>query len=416
MARKSAMNSVLLRRDFLAVFIVVVNAFSWYFPLYLFCESTLGRFQVESAFWLLAFGVQYMAAVGSAIVGVALVKRFPSRDTFLSVWMFVGVIASTSMVVLETFNIAYILVVSFLLGISLGLGFPSCLAYFGDYSIAENRGWLAGITFFASCLCTFSIGLLLSFSSLIVGALILAAWRGIGLFLFLLARPKKDYRKQNIIEVSYRSVLLDRSFLLYLVPWIMFCLINFLEHPVLTIFFEKDFASLMPIAEFGIGGLAALIGGWFADSVGRKRVIIFGFIMLGIGYATLGLFSDIILSWYLHLIVDGIAWGIFLLMFYMVIWSELAGTRAKEKYYLIGVLPFVISSYIQILFTPYAKLVDISAAFSLASLFLFLAVFPVLLAPETLPEKKIELKRLRKYVEKAKKVREKQEEKQSISG
>ena len=80
---------------------------------------------------------------------------------------------------------------------------------------------------------------------------------------------------------------------------------------------------------------------------------------------------------------------------------------SKEKFYLIGVLPFVVSSYIQILFTPYAKLIDISAAFSLASLFLFLAVFPILLAPETLPEKKIELKRLRKYVEKAKKIREK---------
>ncbi|MDH5780884.1 MAG: hypothetical protein OEZ29_09865, partial [Candidatus Bathyarchaeota archaeon] len=352
---------------------------------------------------------------GSAIVGTVLVKRFPSRDEFLSVWMFIGIIASASMVMLETFNMACILVVPFLLGISLGLGFPSCLAYFGDYSAEENRGRLAGITFFASCLCMFFIGLLLSFSTLVVGALILAAWRGIGLFLFRLTRSKQDYGKENVIEVSYRSVLLDRSFLLYLVPWIMFCLINFLERPVVTIrasaFFGEDFASFVSIAEFGIGGFVALIGGWFADSVGRKRVVIFGFIMLGIGYAVLGLFPSIILSWYLYIILDGVSWGIFSLMFYMVIWSELAGNRIKDKYYLVGVLPFLISSYIQMLFTPYAKLIDISAAFSLASLFLFLAVFPILLAPETLPEKKIELKRLRRYMEKAKKVKEKHEEK-----
>jgi len=357
-----------------------------------------------------------VAAVGSAIVGTALVKRFPSRDEFLSVWMFIGVIASASMVMLETFNMAYILVVSFLLGISLGLGFPSCLAYFGDYSTEENRGRLAGITFFASCLCMFFIGLLLSFSTLVVGALILAAWRGIGLFLFRLTRSKQDYSKENIIEAPYGSVLLDRSFLLYLVPWIMFGLINFLERPVVTIhasaFFGEDFASFVSIAEFGIGGFVALIGGWFADSVGRKRVVIFGFIMLGIGYAMLGLFPSITLSWYLYIILDGVAWGIFSLMFYLVLWAELAGNRIKDKYYLVGVLPFLISSYIQILFTPYAEFVPVSAAFSLASFFLFLAVLPLMYAPETLPKKVIEQKRLSKYLKDVEKIKAKHEKKQ----
>jgi len=411
MARNSVMNSVLLQRDFLAIFVTIVNAFSWYFPLYLFFQSTLGRLQLESTFLLAAFGVQYVAVVCSAIVGTALVKRFLSRDALLSVWMLVGIIASTSMIALETFGTAYVLLVSFLLGISLGLGFPSCLAYLGDYSIEENRGWLAGITFFASSLCIFFIGLLLSFSTLVVGALILATWRGTGLLLFLLTKSKQGCREEDTmharIEVSYKSVLLDRPFLLYIIPWIMFCLINFIEKPVVDNFFGEDIASFIPIAEFGIGSFAALIGGWISDSVGRKRVVIFGFITLGIGYAVLGLFPSIILSWYLYIILDGVAWGIFLLMFYLVMWSELAGNRIKDKYCLVGILPFLISSYIQILFTPYAKLIDISAAFSLASFFLFLAVFPILLAPETLPEKKIELKRLRKYVEKAKKIREK---------
>jgi MFS family permease len=414
MARKPVISNVLLQRDFLAVFVVVVNAFSWYFPLYLFFETTLGKFQMGSTSLLATFGVQYAAAVGSAIVGTALMKKISSRDTFLSVWMFVGIIASTLMVALETFNMAHVLLVSFILGVSLGLGFPSCLAYFGDYSTGENRGWLAGITFFASGLCILFIGLILSFSTLIVGALILAVWRGIGLFSFLLARSKQDYRKENMTEVSYRSVLRDRSFLLYLVPWIMFCLINFIEIGIENNLFGKEVASFMPIAEYGIGGFVALIGGWFADSVGRKRIVIVGFATLGIGYALLGLFPSIILSWYLYIILDGIAWGIFSLMFYLVIWSDLAGNRIKEKYYLIGVLPFFISSYIQILFEPYAELIHVSAAFSLASFFLFLAVLPLIYAPETLPEKKIELRRLKKYVEKAKEIREKHEEKRSI--
>jgi MFS family permease len=412
MGKNSSITSALLQREFLSVFIVVVNAFSWYFPLYLFFQNTLERFQMESTLFLAAFGVQCVATVSFAIVGTALVKRFPSRDVFLSVWMFVGIIASILMIMLETFNIAYILLVSFLLGISLGFGFPSCLAYFGDYSTVENRGWLAGITFFASGLCILFIGLIVSFSTLIVGVLILAAWRGIGLLLFLLARSKQAYRKENTIEVSYKSVLLDRSFLLYLVPWIMFFLINFLEAPVVDLFLGEAFTSFIPIAEFGIGGFVALIGGRFADSVGRKRVVIFGFIMLGIGYAVLVLFQSIILSWYLYIILDGVAWGILLPMFYLVICSELAGNRNKEKYYLIGLLPFLISSYIQVLFAPYAEfIVDVSGAFSLASFFLFIAVLPLLYAPETLPQKKIELRRLRSFAEDAKKAKEKYEEK-----
>jgi MFS family permease len=411
MERKTAISSTLFQREFLSVLIVVVNAFSWYFPLYLFFQNISEKFQIEPTFLLATFGVHCAAAVGFAVVGTALVKKISSRDTFLSVWMFIGIIASVLMVTLETSNTAYILLVSSLLGASLGLGFPSCLAYFGDHSTVENRGWLAGITFLASCLCMFFIGFILNFSTIVAGALILATWRGIGLFLFLLARPKEDYRKENLVGVSYRSVLLDRSLLLYLVPWTMFCLINFLEAPVLTLFLGEDFSSFVPISEYGIGGFVALIGGWFADSVGRKRVIIFGFIMLGIGYALLGLFQDIILSWYLYIIVDGVAWGIFSLMFYLVIWSELAETRNKEKYYLIGVLPFLIASYIQILFTPYAGEVDVSAAFSLASFFLFIAVLPLLYAPETMPQKKIELRRLRKFAEDAKKSKEKYERK-----
>jgi len=408
MPRNSAANSSLLQRDFLAVLINVANAFSWYFPLYILFEMVLGKFQVESTFLLVTFGLQLVAIVGSAIVSVSLLKRFPNRDVFLSVWMFVGIIVSLLMASLEILNMPYILLVSFLVGISLGLGFPSCLAYFGDYSIEENRGRLAGITFFTSGLCILFIGLVISLSTLVVGALILAAWRGIGLFSFLLTRSKQDHRKENSIEVSYRSVLLDRSLLLYLVPWIMFCLINFLEAPIIVNFFG-EVGSFIPIAEYGIGSFAALIGGWFADSVGRKRVVIFGFIILGIGYATLGLFPGIIFLRYLYIVLDGAAWGIFSLMFYLVIWAELAGNRTKEKYYLIGALPFVIANYIPVLLssTPYVGLIPVSAAFSLASFFLFLAVFPIWLAPETLPEKKIELKRLKKYVEKARKIEEK---------
>ena len=412
MERKTAITSVLFQRDFISVLIVVVNVFSWYFPLYLFFENILKDFQLAFTTLSVVLGVQFAATVGSAIIGTVLVKRFLSRDSLLSIWMILGITVSLLLVTLEASNMEYILLVSFLLGTSLGIGFPSCLAYFGDNSDVENRGWLGGITFFASGISILIIGLLLSFSaSILVGALILAAWRGIGLISFLLIRPKQDQQKETTIEISYKSILQDRVFLLYILPWIMFCLVNFLEAPVISTLFGEEIVAYVPITEYGIGGVVALIGGWFADSVGRKRVIIVGFITLGIGYAVLGLFQNITAFWYLYILIDGIAWGIFSLMFYLVIWSELAGNRAKEKYYLLGVLPFLIASYIRILFTPFAEIVEASSAFSLASFFLFIAVLPLLYAPETMPEKKIEIKRLRKFAEDAKKAKEKYEEK-----
>jgi hypothetical protein len=47
----------------------------------------------------------------------------------------------------------------------------------------------------------------------------------------------------------------------------------------------------------------------------------------------------------------------------------------------------------------------------LASFFLFVAVLPLIYAPETLPEKKMELRRLRSFAEEARKAKEKYERK-----
>jgi MFS family permease len=396
------------KKGFFAAFIIIVNTFSWYFPLYFFFEDIVGKSHAGSSILFLTLTIHYVGAIGSAVVGTALVNTFLRQHTFLRLWMFVGVISSAMLIVLDAYNVSYLLSVSFLLGISLGLGFPSGLAYFGNCTHEENRGRLGGITFSASSLGMLIIGTLTNVFTFAIGALFFTFWRGLGLVLFYLVGSKQEY-KRSMTNVSYKSILLDRYFVLYLVPWIMFCLVNFLELPIVASFIGEDLALLILVAEYGFGGFSAFIGGRYADSVGRKRIIIFGFIVLGIGYAVLGLFSALTLSWYLYIILDGIAWGIFILMFYLVIWADLAGNKAKEKYYLIGVLPFIVSGYIQVLFAPYAKSIPIYVAFSLASFFLFLAVLPLLFAPETLSEKEIEKKRLQKYLEDVEKVKKKHE-------
>jgi MFS family permease len=155
-------------------------------------------------------------------------------------------------------------------------------------------------------------------------------------------------------------------------------------------------------------GVFAIVGGFLSDVIGRKRIAIFGFIMLGIGYATLGIYPGNLLSWYFYTLVDGIAWGTFSVIFIITIWGDLSYDSSSNKYYAIGGLPYFISNFLRLTVGSYiSKTVSAYAIFSLTAFFLFLAVFPLMYAPETLPEKKIREREVREYIEKAKKIKEK---------
>jgi MFS family permease len=157
-----------------------------------------------------------------------------------------------------------------------------------------------------------------------------------------------------------------------------------------------------------VGTIFALIGGLFADWIGRKKVIVFGFIAMGLAYAALGVAPKAPFSWYFYIAIDGIAWGIFLVLFVLVVWGDLSSSiECREKYYAIGSIPFFIAYLMQYFVQPYISSIQIGsfeASFSFASLFLFIAVLPLIYAPETLPEKKIQERQIRKYAEEARKL------------
>jgi MFS family permease len=302
--------------------------------------------------------------------------------------------------------------ISLLLGASFGLGIPSCLAYFADCTVVENRGRIGGITFLIANISVPLLAILFSAFDFATISVIFALLRGMGLIVFFL-KPEKQPSSQITTSVSFVSILRDKTFLLYFVACSMFPLVDRFERVLVDQFLQvwnPNLLDIMGDVEPIVAGFSILIAGLLCDLIGRKKIVLSGFVALGVAYAIIGLAPLYVISWYLYFIVDGVAWGIFLLTFVLILWGDLSQPGTREKYYTLGSVPFFLSYVIpQFLTESLVEQIALSAAFSLASFFLFVAVMLLVFAPETLPEKKMELRRLRKYVEAAKKTKGKQD-------
>jgi MFS family permease len=206
---------------------------------------------------------------------------------------------------------------------------------------------------------------------------------------------------------SYRAVVNQRPFVLYFFPWVMFALLSYLTTPVLQNVVPQTTFTNMMIIENVFGAVFALVGGILMDSVGRKRLAIIGFVMLGLSYSILGFFNSTPV-WYVATIMNGISWGILFVLFVVTIWGDLSDGAPSDKFYALGVSPFFVSKMLQLTInSQIVAAIPISAIFSFTALFLFLAVLPLIYAPETLPEKVIKQIELNSYLEQAQKVKEK---------
>ncbi len=385
--------------------ILVVNTFVWYIITYLAFIGIVDGPLVPETEKMFLYTAYFVSVAVSAIIGSKLIPRI--RIPSLSLWLFMGAIATLSLTAISSDSTLTNVALALFLGASVGIGLPSCLSYFADSTAIENRGLIGGTIW---SIVGFTV-LIFAFFTTIAGQweiiAVLTIWRFLGCISFVvLSRGHKTLSPQK--SFSYFEIMRKREILLYLFPWLMFCIINFAETPILNKVFEafsEDFA-LLSVSEYAIIGVVATIAGFFADRVGRKRIVITGFIMLGIEYAALSVFSDTAVL-YLYLVLDGVTWGLLFSVFFMAIWGDLGENYEKEKYYTLGGLPFLLAGFFSIIIQPHVSGINETAAFSLAAFFLFLAVLPLMYASETLPEKKIRERELKGYLEKAKKEAEK---------
>ena len=413
MLRKFLVEHGMPRKDFFIVFILTFNALTWWYILPLNLEEILNTLTVTSTQTLIVWTTYFTTIVISGIVGSILAKKV-RRLILLYLWISLGAIVTLIPVFLNTFSLMQVLILSILFGGSFGLGMPSCLSYFADWTSVENRGRIGGILLFFVNLCAplLAISFELSFSmfSLAINSIILAVWRAFGLIVFFL-KPREKLAAEDKKKIpSFSSIIKDRIFVLYFVAWLMFCFIDRFETPIQKHFLGDSYDTLLLFAPL-LGSLSALVGGILADRFGRKRILLYGFVTLGLAYAIIGITSMPEVSWYLSLGVLFISAGMVWVIFIAVLWGDLAKFVTSEKLYALGTIPFFLTNIVQLFSSEYFTEIPVTSAFSLAAFFLFLAVLPLWYAPETLPEKKMELRRLRSFAEDAKKAKEKYERK-----
>ena len=384
--------------------LLLLNSIVWYILTYaVFSAVVNGHYQPG----LERLGLFSTYFVGIAVMAILGAKFFPrARDTSLYLWLYMGAIATFLLTAISSAGILVDALIAFFLGASIGIGLPSCLSYFADSTSIENRGFVGGIIWstvgFTVLIFAFLINILGQWEAIVA----LTMWRLFGCLVFpVLNRKHVTPAAQK--SPGFLELIRKREILLYLFPWVMFCFINFAELPILEGVFGTDFFVFVQLAESAFVGIVAVVGGFIADIAGRKRVVIAGFVMLGIEYAALSAFSNSPATLYLFLILDGITWGLLVSVFFTVIWGDLGENFEKEKYYMLGGLPYLLANFLYIAIKPFATDIPATTAFSFASFFLFLAVIPLMYAPETLPEKSIKDRELKSYLEKAKKVKEK---------
>jgi MFS family permease len=395
--------------EHVVAFALLFNTFSWYFVA-LFIIEKIGYAFNEASFGNMHLRLVYtVAIIVSALIGSVSLAKTP-KVRFFYVWLLFGTIASLFLATPLTSSLLTTLIMTMLLGSSLGFGMPSCLSYFTEATPVENRGKLSGIIMFATIFSAPFFSVVISTLDLVSSVVALALWRGWSLPILFFTSRTRDKSEPSIQRTpSLFSVLQNRTFYLYFIAWLMFTFADSFG-AVFVEFHIGEIRPLIVIVEPIVAGFSAFIGGVLSDQIGRKRVMIFGFVSLGVAYAMVGLAAQIWIAWLCYFIIDGIALGLLAVLFVMVLWGDMS-RNSSEKFYAIGVTPFFLTQMLSLLFAPYVAMIPEIGAFSLAAFFLFIAVIPLLYARETLPEKKIEQRQLKIYTREALKLKQEIEQK-----
>lgn len=397
-------------RKLLAVTILFSSSFAWFFVFYNYFDDIFVVFNTDT-FWLISGNMLFLISVFvSAVFGSVIAGRV-NRRKLLFLWIVFEVLVILPLPFFR--GTESLIFFSILAGASFGVGFPSCMAFLADSTTVDERGRVSGlvllVTFvfvFLSMLVNSVLGFPsgIGYASQPIGLILTAVGIRLIGFLSFLFDP---FKKKEITVRPWRAILGLRDFGLYVLAYVLFMvsagLVAFVWQGLpINPDYESVRSAGMLVRYLGLG-IFGVIAGLMADRVGRKKPIILGLIMLGVGYALVGLLTNP-MTYFMNLLLSGFAWGI-IIVIYLVIPGDLAFSGSEERFYVAGwVLPLVL--YIGIngaaRFINIAPPIDIFS--TILSIILFASIVPIWSAPETLSESKIRERRFREYAEEVGKV------------
>lgn len=396
-------------RRLLVVTFLTSGTLAWFFLLQVYLVDIFSTLAIDPVWADISKDLFFGIGVSSAIAGSLIVKKV-NRKKFLLGWTVLGIISTFVLIISEGPIICAFS--SVLLGLSLGLGLPSCLAFLADSTNIDERGRVAGITIletFVMAVLTLALveilGLELFPTTLILFALIRAI--SFLVLLFDTNEPIKEKGNQVLVENPYRE------FVFYLIPWIMFVVAATTASNIITALTERemvlqtqlyeDAITLGNIFRYAFMAIFGFLSGIIIDRVGRKQTIIIGLITLGVGFGLLGfvLLSDTIIL--IYFITSGIAWGSFLTVF-LVIPGDFSIIGSREILYALGTIgPLIIMFSFSVIDTTWLTNVIENigpTSFSqILSVILFVSIIPVIRAKETLTESKKQKRKMKEHID-----------------
>lgn len=394
-------------KKFLAALLLFFPSFAWFYIMnILVYEFSVGIQPETSPMVFIGEALFLLSIFGSAIIGSMISERL-NRRRFLGFWILFGVLTTTSFAVFEDPTIFIIL--SILAGASFGIGFPSCLAFITDSTVVEERARVSGAAMLITFIIIPIISGILSPFGLIEALILTAIFRAISFFALLIDPCEKASDKKK----TWKAVFTTHGFGFYFISWLMFW-----GAGGLTAFVEAwlpgspEWAAIegLGLALNWIVGVAIIgfLSGFASDFFGRRKIIMFGLISLGISYAVFGV-TLLDITYYLTQIFFGASWGIMFSNFFMTVLGDLASKGSKERFFAAGSIFLILPSSIQLLAKISGISVESYVISSMLSFILFVAVIPLLYAPETMPREKIRARRFKKYLRKVKKLVEEEE-------